>query len=96
MLTEASYAHLMDGALNEQQRVAYFHQRDDWLRGFGPDYQHKINQFVLDWGKVGIIVRKDGQPGDAALPTTLYVEVGNEFEGHPDQMEQRVNPRRNA
>jgi hypothetical protein len=96
VLTEASYAQVMDGTLSEQQRVTYFHQRDDWLRGFGPDYQIKINQFVQDWGKVGIIVRKDGPTGDPALPATLYVEIGNEFQTHPDQMEQRVNPRQNA
>ncbi len=91
VLTEESYRQVIDNTLNRQQRIALFYQRDDWLRGFGPDYKVKINQFVKDWGQVGIVVEQDGPTDEPSLPSTMYVEVGNTVE-----MEQRINPRHNA
>ena len=46
-----------------------------WLRWLNGNYINQISQMVKEFGRFGIIVRKNGPDNDKMFPTTIYVEL---------------------
>lgn len=78
VLSERSYARLMDTSLPLGQRMKHFYYRLDWLRYFGPSYQARINDNVQKWHKLGIVTLHDGPSdhGEQNIPGGVWVETG--------------------
>jgi len=79
VLTEQAYRRVMDGSLSPDARRAAFASRERWYRHLDQDWVARMNQFVADWSRVGIVTRQPGPAHDAALPPEMHVETGSEF-----------------
>ncbi len=78
VLSQRSYARVLDRSLPLAQRMKHLFYRLDWLRFFGPDYTTRINDNVEKWDKLGVVTQQEG-PKDFAksgLPARLWVETG--------------------
>ena len=51
-----------------------------WLRWLNGNYINQISQMVKEFGRFGIIVRKNGPDNDKMFPSTIYVESDVNFE----------------
>ncbi|MFN0111144.1 MAG: LodA/GoxA family CTQ-dependent oxidase [Blastocatellia bacterium] len=83
VLPEMHYRQALNAEASETQRVKQFSLRLDWLRDLLLLTQtgkiEKINQFLADWSKVGIVTRREVPPGNSLLPPVVHVEMQNEL-----------------
>ena len=94
VLAEKHFRLALDAKLSVVQRLKYFGLRQDWLRDLTIllSYLDRVNQFITDWSKVGIVVRHENPTPDALIPAEVFIEVGNELEASPDDRFTQVNP----
>lgn len=74
VLAESHYRTLMDRTKSIEERRAAFDTRSVWPRFLDGAWLSKINQMVVDFGRLGIVERRDG-PGDSEFPPQVYVEA---------------------
>lgn len=79
VLTQQAYQRIMDGKLAPADRHAAFQTRERWYRHLDQDWVTRMNQFVADWPRVGIVTRQPGPSHDPTLPSEMHVENGSEF-----------------
>ncbi|GHG61908.1 LodA/GoxA family CTQ-dependent oxidase [Streptomyces griseocarneus] len=75
VLTEADYETAVDTALTAEERRTAFENRavwDRWLPATSAVAQ--MNAMVKDFGRLGILERRDGASDDPELPRTMLVE----------------------
>lgn len=96
VLSQRSYEHVRDTSQDLDQRRKYFNLREDWLRAFSVPFKKKINEFVTEWDKVGIVVPRPGPTDDPSFPTTMLVEMDNALEVTENDIGQRVDPHLNT
>jgi hypothetical protein len=79
VLTEEDYRVVMDSSEDLADRQEAFKNRVKWLRGLpsspGTSIE-RINDFVKEWGNVGIITPAPGPTDGAAFPDAFWVEQG--------------------
>ena len=73
VLAESHYRVLMDRARPIAERRAAFDTRAVWPRFLEGAWLDRINQMVFDFGRLGIVERRDG-PGDPDFPPHVFVE----------------------
>ena len=78
VLTADDYSRLMDASLSLEERQSAFTRRLSWFRGLQGAYQAQIGQMVRDFGKMGVVERRDG-PDAPDFPATVYVESPTGF-----------------
>ncbi|MDX2041430.1 MAG: LodA/GoxA family CTQ-dependent oxidase [Acidobacteriota bacterium] len=94
VLPEDHYKQSLDAKNSQTQQLKQFSLRLDWLRDLvtqGGQFA-RINQFLTDWSKVGIVTRREVEPGHALLPPVVHVELQNSLEEHPDDRFDNINP----
>jgi hypothetical protein len=74
VLRETEYQIIMDETLPLPARLKAFRTRYNWLRGLEGAYLDQINQMVHDFGKLGVVERRDG-PADRQFPDVMFVET---------------------
>ena len=75
VLSQADYDRVLDRTLTRAERQRAFETRSTWYRmlvGAAPLPQ--LAQMVTDFGKLGVVERREGTPGDADFPPVMYVE----------------------
>lgn len=96
VLPEMHYRQALNAEASETQRVKQFSLRLDWLRDLLLLTQtgqiEKINQFLADWSKVGIVTRREVPPGNSLLPPVVHVEMQNELIESPDDRFKEIHP----
>ena len=96
VLPEMHYRQALDPKASEIQRLKQFSLRLDWLRDLLYLTQtgqiEKINQFLADWSKVGIITRREVPEGNSLLPPVVHVELQNELIEKPDDRFTSIHP----
>ncbi len=96
VLPEMHYRQAIDPEASEVQRLKQFSLRLDWLRDLlyltqtGPI--EKINQFLADWSKVGVVTRQEIPEGNSLLPPVVHVEMQNELIEKPDGRFAEIHP----
>ncbi len=95
VLTEDDYKYALSDGMSETQRLKYFGLRLDWLRDIPPplSFDQRLQQFIDDWSKFGIIVRRENQGYDP-VPPVVHVETQNELEDQTNERNITVNSRR--
>jgi hypothetical protein len=95
VLTEDSFEQVLNANLSMPQRLKYFGIREDWLRDIilFQQYDDRVNRFMTEWNKVGIIVRREVPPGNDFLPSEVHIEVDNELQKNPDNRYELIDPR---
>lgn len=79
VLTEADYQTAIDISKPREERIAAFNQRATWLRVLSQSYMEAINEFVHEFGKMGVVEMREGVKGDQELPEVMLVESKPEF-----------------
>lgn len=74
VLTEKSYAIVMDESRPIEERRAAFEERAHWLRFLPTQGRAKINAMVGEFGMLGVVERRPG-PADGAFGAWLHVEA---------------------
>lgn len=96
VLPEMHYRQALNAEASETQRVKQFSLRLDWLRDLLLLTQtgqiEKINQFLADWSKVGIVTRREVPTGNSLLPPVVHVEMQNELIESPDDRFDQIHP----
>lgn len=80
VLTMENYERVVDDSLPLAERQAAFSwaARRKWMRPMiGDPGWVRINRFVREWAKVGIMIPARGAPPD--FPETMWVETGRQF-----------------
>jgi hypothetical protein len=80
VLAEAQYDVVFDRSRGIEERERAFDTRSVWMRYFAKSWLDRINQMVTDFGKLGIVERRDA-PGDERFPSEIFVESQVGFEG---------------
>lgn len=96
ILTEKNYLRAMNNELGTVQQQKYFSLRQDWLRDFTIllSFEQRVEQFLLDWAKVGIVTQRAILSDNQLLPPFAHVEMQNELEEKPDDRFDNINPHR--
>lgn len=80
VLAAEDYARVADASLSLTKRQKAFATRVKWLRGL-PDVRSsrlpRINSFIVEWGRAGVVTRQTGPSDGAAFPPTFWVEQGH-------------------
>ncbi len=96
VLPEMHYRQAIDPEASEMQRLKQFSLRLDWLRDLLYLTQsgaiEKINQFLSDWSKVGVVTRQEVPAGNSLLPPVVHVEMQNELIEKPDGRFAEIHP----
>jgi hypothetical protein len=87
VLALEEYERVMNKKLPEEKRLIAFNTRATWYRWLEGGYLSQIAQMISDFGKLGVVERRDGLPDDESFPPVMYVEsqVGFEQENVPAQ-----------
>jgi hypothetical protein len=87
VLRHVDYERVMDGALPPDKRMLAFQTRASWFRGLKGQYLDMIREMVADFGKLGVVERREGLPNDHVFPPVMYVEStpGYDPTTKPDQ-----------
>jgi hypothetical protein len=91
VLSADEYARVMDTSQPIGARREAFDTRANWprwLSGVGLD---QTRQMVSDFGRMGVIERRDGPGDDDAFPPALYVESQVGFDHHPHFQQNLTN-----
>jgi hypothetical protein len=73
VLTEQAYHLALDGRLGEIRRIMHFNRRHAWWRDIDQGFSARINNNVKQWGRLGIVAPKHGEP---PFPSRIWVETG--------------------
>jgi hypothetical protein len=71
VLSEKDYNVVINSNAPIKERLAAFHTRNDWFRGF---HGVKIEQMITEFHKLGIVEERPGVTDQANLPGTIWVE----------------------
>jgi hypothetical protein len=71
VLSEKDYNVVINSNAPIKERLAAFHTRSDWFRGF---HGVKIEQMITEFHKLGIVEERPGVTDQANLPGTIWVE----------------------
>jgi L-Lysine epsilon oxidase N-terminal/L-lysine epsilon oxidase C-terminal domain len=71
VLSEKDYNVVINRDASMRERLAAFHTRRDWFRGF---HGVKIEQMITEFHKLGIIEERPGVTDQANLPKAIWVE----------------------
>ncbi|MGH9847437.1 MAG: LodA/GoxA family CTQ-dependent oxidase, partial [Blastocatellia bacterium] len=96
VLPEHNFKQATDPQLSPEQRMKYFNLRQDWLRDISflrSGYLELANQFVEDWSRVGIIVKRQTPPEYTEFPPDVFIEVGNGLQQHHEDQYLLIDPR---
>jgi hypothetical protein len=74
VLSELDYRKVLDSTLNLDERLTAFNTRIPWIRWLNGNYFEEITQMVKDFGKFGIVKRRDGINDDSHFPPHMFVE----------------------
>lgn len=77
ILTNQMYQRVLNTGLSSAQRHAAFDTRVQWSRNI-PSFNYyvaRINKFVKEWYKAGIVVRRPGPVHDSSFPSEMHVEM---------------------
>jgi hypothetical protein len=74
VLTEEQYRRVLDTSRSLDERLLAFNTRAAWERKLTGSYLQQINQMVRDFGKLGVVERRDGPSGETLFPSVFYVE----------------------
>lgn len=80
VLAPEDYAAVLDPALSPEQRQAAFATRVKWLRGLPnvrTSSRTRINAFIREWGRAGVVTRRPGPADGADFPDEFWVELGH-------------------
>jgi hypothetical protein len=75
VLAEAEYQKVMNKKLLTEKRIIAFNKRSSWPRWLKGQYNQQINQMIQDFGKLGIVERRNGPADGIRLPSVMYVEA---------------------
>jgi hypothetical protein len=75
VLTAQDYAIVIDESLPRQQRLAAYHNRENWLRALTGSAPQQMIQMVAEFGLMGIIEARAGIEGDPDFPAVMLVEA---------------------
>jgi hypothetical protein len=93
VLAPEDYARVNDATLSLEERQAAFATRVKWLRGL-PDLPTsrlpRINGFIAEWGRAGVVTRQAGPADGAPFPPVFWVERGHALSA--DTGEDRAAP----
>lgn len=82
VLAPGDYAAVLDPTRSPAQRQRAFTTRVKWLRGL-PDVrtssQTRINAFIKEWGRAGVVTRHPGPTDGAEFPADFWVELGHDL-----------------
>lgn len=81
VLTESDYETAINPDKPRDERIAAFNRRSTWLRVLSQNYMDAINEFIHDFGKMGVVETRDGVKDDPDLPEVMLVESRPEFKG---------------
>ncbi|HYB95640.1 MAG TPA: LodA/GoxA family CTQ-dependent oxidase [Vicinamibacterales bacterium] len=73
VLAEAEYQAVVDTTRPLAERHLAFDTRSVWPRFLEGAWLDRMNQMITDFGKMGIVERRDGPP-DGEFPSQIYVE----------------------
>lgn len=74
VLSEEEYNRVIDDSLELDERLKAFNTRRTWIRWLEGNYIEQITQMVKDFGKFGIIKKRDGIIDDLHFPKPMFVE----------------------
>ena len=80
VLTLENYEKAIDTSLPRGERLEAFNSRATWYRGLKGQYLDQINEMVTEFGKLGVVERRDGVKDDPDFPPVMFVESKPEFE----------------
>jgi hypothetical protein len=80
VLTLENYEKAIDASLPREERLAAFNSRATWYRGLQGQYLDQINEMVTEFGKLGVVERREGVKDDPDFPPVMFVESKPEFE----------------
>lgn len=74
VLAAEEYEKVMDASLPAEDRLVAFNTRATWYRFLEGGYLSQIKQMISDFGKLGVVERRDGPADDPDYPPVMYVE----------------------
>jgi len=86
VLSEADYQIMMNAQdYTKVRRLEAFDTRASWPRWLEGQGYGQTNQMIRDFGKMGVLERRDGPKNDPDFPATVFVEseVGFKHTPHP-------------
>jgi hypothetical protein len=101
VLTAENYQKFVQ-ATNHEARIKAFDTRATWLRCLDGGIMEQMQQMTREFGKMGVVVRKELNPPPENFPAVLYVEEGIGYAEKPPQKNRtasavaRVSPRKKA
>jgi hypothetical protein len=87
VLRHVDYERVMKDTLPPDKRMLAFQTRASWFRGLKGQYLDMIREMIADFGKLGVVERREGPPNDSDFPPVMYVEStpGHDPTIKPDQ-----------
>jgi hypothetical protein len=80
VLAPEQYAVVMNGARSLEERQRAFNDRVKWLRGL-PGFEvnsiERVNAFIVQWSRAGVVTRQPGPADGAPFPEEIWVELGD-------------------
>lgn len=85
VLSEESYEIVVDENQPMETRQEAFNTRVSWLRGLdlNAPYIEQITKMISDFGKLGVVERRDTGGEDGPFPAVMHVETGMTIDMHP-------------
>lgn len=84
VLSDEEYQKVMDITLSVDERLKAFNTRSTWIRWLKGNYIDQIRQMVKDFGKFGIVKKRDGINDDSRFPNFMFIESDVSFHDEGD------------
>jgi hypothetical protein len=88
VLAPEDYAAVLDPSLSAAERQEAFATRVKWLRGLPnvtTSSRTRINAFIKEWGRAGVVTRSPGPADGADFPDQFWVELGHDLSAVVDE-----------
>ena len=82
VLAEEEYNAVINSS-DPEERMLAFNTRSTWYRFLEGGTLAQINQMITDFGKLGVLERRDGPENDSQFPPVMYVESQVGFAHQP-------------